>query len=85
MWRGIRSGTKAKGSSAFPNSGGTQQKDLYYAIHRFDWVKSGAKVTLRDRYDFAPGRYDGIAGAAVNTMVMAQRAGESPRDRWRLG
>ena len=56
-------------------SGNVAQKDLYYAIHAFSWTKSGGFVTLRDRYDFAPGDYNGIAGTAVNTMYLAQQAG----------
>jgi len=71
----LKYGTKTSGTASFPNSGNVAQKDLYYAIHAFSWTKSGGFVTLRDRYDFAPGDYNGIAGTAVNTMYLAQQAG----------
>lgn len=74
----IAKGTKTSGSASFANTGNTEQKDLYYAIHSFNWTKSSANsrtVTIRDRYDFAPGDYSGIAGIAVDTMYKAQEAG----------
>lgn len=50
--------------------------DLYYALHgcTYAWNYSPI-ITFRDYYDFAPGRYDGLAGIAVNTMWMAQEFG----------
>ncbi len=74
----IAYGSATKGSASFENTGNTVQKDLYYAIHAFNWTKSSASsktVTIRDRYDFAPGDYSGIAGIAVDTMYRAQEAG----------
>ena len=73
------------GDAAYPNEGNKYQKDLYYALHavrynkyfNYSTTSSYGTVTLniRDRYDFAWGDYAGIAGAAVNTMVLAQEAG----------
>lgn len=74
----IANGKKTSGSANFANSGTTAQKDLYYAIHAFSWTKPSASsrtVTIRDRYDFAPGDYNGIAGIAIDTMYKAQQAG----------
>ncbi len=74
----IANGKKTSGSAAFENTGNTVQKDLFYAIHNFNWTKSSASsktVTIRDRYDYAPGDYSGIAGIAVDTMYKAQQAG----------
>ena len=78
VFKSIASGTKTSGSGEFKNSGTTVDKDLYYAIHFFNFTKSSASsrtVTIRDRYDFAPGDYSGIAGIAVDTMYKAQQAG----------
>lgn len=78
VFQNIAKGTKTSGSASFPNSGNTVDKDLYYAIHDFDFTKPSASsrtVTIRDRYDFAPGDYSGIAGIAVDTMYQAQQAG----------
>lgn len=78
VFKSIASGTKTSGSGEFKNSGTTVDKDLYYAIHFFNFTKSSASsrtVTIRDRYDFAPGDYSDIAGIAVDTMYKAQQAG----------
>lgn len=65
------------GSASFENTGTTLEKDLYYAIHAFNYsfVNSTRVLTLTDVYDFAYGDYDGIAGAAIDTMWMAQLLG----------
>lgn len=65
------------GSAAFENTGTTIEKDLYYAIHAFNYsfVNNTRILTLTDVYDFAPGDYEGIAGAAIDTMWMAQLLG----------
>ncbi|WP_422114634.1 hypothetical protein [Brachybacterium sp. UNK5269] len=74
--RKIRSQSKASGSDSFPSStSGTYAKDNYYAIHAFNWTKSGIRVSISDRYDFAPGKYSGLAGTAVNAMWLAQQLG----------
>ena len=78
VFKSIANGTKTSGSSRFNNVGGKIDKDLYYAIHNFDFTKSSPSskiVRLCDRYDFAPGDYSGIAGIAVDTMYKAQQAG----------
>jgi hypothetical protein len=78
VFRNIAHGTSTSGTNAFPNSGGTVDKDLYYAIHSFSYSKASAKtktVTINDRYDFAKGKYSGIAGIAIDTMYKAQQAG----------
>ncbi len=65
------------GNEEFLNEGTTIQRDLYYAIHDFDYqfVSASRTFTLTDTYDFAPGDYEGIAGAAIDTMWMAQVLG----------
>lgn len=62
------------GSGEFPNSGGQIDKDLYYAIHYFNWTKSPSFL-ISDVYDFALGQYNGLAGTAVNAMYFAQQDG----------
>ena len=49
--------------------------DLHFAINLFTWTKSKGVITIRDRYDFKPGDYDGIAETAVNAMWWAQEHG----------
>ena len=65
------------GSGEFVNEGTTTQQDLYYAIHYFDYTFISASRTfmLADIYDFAYGDYEGIAGAAIDTMWTAQLIG----------
>lgn len=59
------------------NEGTKTQQDLYYAIHYFDYTFISASRTfmLADIYDFAYGDYEGIAGAAIDTMWTAQLIG----------
>lgn len=71
----IRFNNKDYGSEAFPNSGNKNDKDLYYAIHAFDYTKFNGRLIIRDTYDYAVSDYTGIAGAAVNTMWLAQQLG----------
>lgn len=71
----IKHGNGKQGSAFFPNSGNPVQRDLYYAIHNFNWKKSGRSVTLSDRYDYTDNGYSGIEGFAVNTMYYAQQMG----------
>jgi hypothetical protein len=78
VMRKIAKSSKKKGSSAFENEGNTQQKDIFYAIHLFNWVKSGSSpmfININDAYDYEKGDYASIAGVAVNTMYRAQEAG----------
>lgn len=75
VFTAIKTSDESSGTAAFPNTGDTVQKDLYYAIHAFSWTKASGLVTIRDRYDFAPGDSTSIAGVAVNTMYEAQQAG----------
>ena len=68
-------------SSAFPNSGTTADRDLFFAIAHFDYTKSYAdnnmvQITLTDIYDFATQGYDDfVIGVAVNTMNLAEKMG----------
>lgn len=75
----IANGEKTKGSDSFSNIDGTVNKDLYYAIHKFDFTKPSKiskKVTIKGRYDFKKGeKYSGLAGLAIDTMYAAQEAG----------
>ncbi len=78
IYQDIVSGTVYSGSSSFPNSGTTNDKDLYNAIHSFRFTKSESSsvVVITDRYDFALGDYGwSIPGAAVNTLYIAQQLG----------
>lgn len=79
VFRKIANGTSTKGSDTFPyNSSNTKLADCYYAIHHFDYTKSSVSskiVKITDRYDFAKGDYDGIAGIAINAMYNAQQFG----------
>lgn len=78
VFTSIQNGTVNSGSSAFPNSGTTDEKDLYYAIHAFNYRKSdsGRVVIIEDRYDYAQGAMGGsLTGMIVNEMYNAQVAG----------
>lgn len=79
VFRKIANGTSTKGSATFPNSSSnTKIADCYYAIHKFNYTKSSSSsniVRITDRYDFAPGDYNGIANIAVNAMYNAQLYG----------
>lgn len=69
------SGTSS-GSSSFPNSGSTVDKDCYYAIHSFNWNQTSTKFYISDYYDFDEASYaEGIEGAAVGMMYQAQNYG----------
>lgn len=71
----IRYNNQIYGSALFPNSESQNDKDLYYAIHKFDYVKSSGRLMLTDIYNYATSDYTGIADAAVNTMFLAQQLG----------
>ncbi len=76
----IVDGEELFGGLRFENDGNAQQKDLYYAIHNFEYSKSesASVVVISDRYDFQFGDSSygsGIPGAAVDTMALAQDAG----------
>lgn len=79
VFKNIANGTGTKGSASFENSGSTEEKDLYYAIHSFNWTKSSKTsktVKISDRYDYKAGDHNGgIAGVAIDTMAKAQDAG----------
>jgi hypothetical protein len=72
----IRQSSQTSGSGEFTLN---PIPDFYYAIHYFNWTKvtnTNPKVlTISDRYDFQPGDYSGIAGAAINAMYLAQTEG----------
>ena len=66
----------SSGSAAFENSENAMEKDLYYAIHNFNYTfkKIGHTFTLTDRYDYAlSDEYTGVAGVAVDQMFLAQQ------------
>lgn len=77
VFMNIVNGTSSYGTSEFPDEGNTVQKDLYNAIHYFNYSRSesGRVVVIQDRYDFAKSGYDNIAGVAVETMHAAQNEG----------
>ena len=62
----------------FPNSGSTQERDLYYAIHLFSWYRlSNSYIRIVDGYDFAYDKnyWGTIQGYAVAVMYSAQQLG----------
>lgn len=72
----MASNKDSSGSAAFENSGNAVEKDLYYAIHNFNYTfkKVGHTFTLTDRYDYAlSGEYTGVAGIAIDKMFEAQQ------------
>lgn len=75
----IASGLSMSGGADFPNSGSSHEKDLYYAIHSFDYTKSGANgktVNIKDRYDFEDSKdYTGLVDFVVHKMFEAQQLG----------
>lgn len=77
VFQTISNGQETSGSSAFPNSGGKNDMDLYYAIHAFSFTKSGNyTIIISDRYDFASDKeYTSIAGVAISKMYKAQQDG----------
>lgn len=78
VFQAIANGSKTAGSAGFENNGTTVDKDLYYAIHLFNYTKpspDSKTVQISDRYDYASGNYSGVAGVAINTMKAAQDAG----------
>lgn len=77
VYQNIRYGSTLEGSSSFPESGATNDKDLYYAIHSFYYTKSesGRTIEIQDRYDYEPGGYGSIGQVAVSMMYSAQQEG----------
>lgn len=78
VYTNIRESATLESSSSFPNSGGTNDQDLYYALHAFNYSKSasGRVVVIQDRYDYAQNDdYGSLGGVAVNVMYAAQEAG----------
>lgn len=68
---------KTGGKGVFPNTGNKNDKDLYYAIHAFDFTRLGMlTIVISDRYDFASDKeYTSIAGVAISKMYQAQQDG----------
>ena len=77
VFNSIKNGVIYEGSNSFPNSGTTNDEDLYYAIHSFYYTKSesGSVVVIQDRYDFAESDFSSIGNVAINVMHKAQEAG----------
>lgn len=67
----------ASGSAEFPNSGNTEQRDLYYAIHLFTWKTNRGILTLTDTYDFERDKNfpPSPQGAATNIAYIMQLRG----------
>lgn len=66
-----------EGSDEFPNSGNTNDKDLYNAIHNFKYFKSASNraVIIQDRYDFDPDDSYGLTSSIISILVAGQDAG----------
>jgi len=77
VFQSIAASSLRSGSDAFPNVDEKFQKDLYYAIHLFDWSRAwDTMIAIEDVYDFEYDLdYGGIAGTAVNAMAVAQGLG----------
>lgn len=75
VFKDIKKNNKTKGSARFPNKGNTNDKDLYYAIHNFNYVKYPKIIHISDIYDYGEGDYKSVAGVAIETMRRAQAAG----------
>lgn len=79
VFRTISRGTATSGSSTFLCKGTTREKDLYYAIHKYNCRKANSStlvVKISDLYDYSKSNeYTGVAGVAINTMYKAQEAG----------
>ena len=78
----IANGENTFGGASFANSGTYQEKDLYFALHDFDYSKtyysSGyVKIWIQDRYDFdfTLAYSDPVAVAAANVMATAESLG----------
>ncbi len=77
----IAYGSSIFGGSAYELAEGqtVSEKDLFYSIHKFEYTKSSAdskKILIKDLYDFAEEKYDGITSHFVQKMYEAQQAGE---------
>lgn len=75
IFQALRKSSTRHGSAEFPNSGNTIQRDLYYAIKKFDWSRTGSYITITDRYDFGKRDLDSVEGVAIEIMYQAQQAG----------
>ncbi|MBO5944083.1 MAG: hypothetical protein J6Q50_02150 [Clostridia bacterium] len=77
VFNSIKNGTIYEGTKSFPNSGTTNDEDLYYAIHSFHYSKSksGNVIVIQDRYDFKNSGYTSIGSTAISVMYAAQEAG----------
>lgn len=72
----INKNRNASGSAVFPNSGNTAQRDLYYAIHAFNWKTERGVFTLTDMYDFGKdNNYPSVQGFAVQIAYSMQQSG----------
>ncbi len=77
IYTGVVDSSSLSGSSAFPNSGSDNDKDLYYSIHSFNYFKSSSSnaVVITDRYDFEGTSWTSFGGVAVDLIYHAQQAG----------
>lgn len=77
VYTNIIDGSSLSGSSAFPNSGSTNDIDLYYSIHAFRYFKSNSSntVVITDRYDFEGTAWTSFGGVAIDLIYHAQQAG----------
>ncbi len=78
VYESIKTNNNEYGELEFPKSGTTADKDLYYSIHSFRYLKSPSNrvINLEDRYDYAQNNdYPTIQGIANNWMYNAQEDG----------
>ncbi len=76
----VASANLISGAHAFPNSGSTYEKDLYYSIHKFKYNKTTSNskiINLEDTYDFESHNsdYSDIENYAVDRVYEAMQAG----------
>ncbi|HHT66928.1 MAG TPA: hypothetical protein GX010_01675 [Erysipelotrichaceae bacterium] len=56
----------------YPSIGNSYEQDLRFAIQTFDFTKTNKKVTIKDRYDFEPNKFDGLEGYVINYLYSLQ-------------
>lgn len=77
----LNEGSTKSGRATFTKTGGTEEMDLYYGIHHFNWSRKsiGGVITISDYYNYGDGDefdYSSIAGIAISTLAAAEKAGE---------
>ncbi|MDE5549529.1 MAG: hypothetical protein K2J13_04690 [Clostridia bacterium] len=79
LFKELANGEETYGESAFEKTGKTEDDDLYYAIHQFEFEKESEyshSIRIIDSYDYEERKKpDSIEEKAINQMYKAQQAG----------